>query len=136
MMKCEFYLVDANEEDLEGKPSVRFWGIDRNGKRVTVLCNQIVPYFYYVIDEGDGLEGLKEQILRDKERFPKILNVMIENKKLLGRDCKALKVACADLESKSAYGEHMRTAYGKVRLRTHPPCPGIALGSRTGAPKS
>ena len=118
-MKCEFYLVDANEEDLEGNPSVRFWGIDRNGKRVTILCNQIVPYFYYVIDEADGLEGLKEQILRDKERFPKILDVTIESKKLLGRDCKALKITCADLESKSAYGEHIRKAYGKGRSYEH-----------------
>jgi DNA polymerase I len=102
-MKSRFYLLDDNEVEFQGKPCVRFWGIDEKGKRICVLSNQIMPYFYFLPREQGNLESIKQRLLADTEQFPKILNASIETRRLFGQNRKVLKVTCAESEVRSAY---------------------------------
>ncbi|MGA8905961.1 MAG: 3'-5' exonuclease, partial [Candidatus Bathyarchaeia archaeon] len=112
-MKSRFYLLDDNEIEWEGKPCVRFWGVGEKGKRICVLSNQIMPYFYFLPNEQDNLETSRQRILEDKKRFPKILSVSIESKKLLGQERRALKITCEESDVRSSYSEELQKLLGK-----------------------
>ncbi len=112
-MKSRFYLLDDNEIEWKGKPCVRFWGIGEKGKRICVLSNQIMPYFYFLPNEQDNLETSRQRILEDKKRFPKILSVSIESKKLLGQERRALKITCEESEVRSSYSKELQKLLGK-----------------------
>ncbi len=58
-MECRFYLLDISEDELQGKPCVRLWGIDEKGKRILILANQIMPYFYFLPDGTIDIVGLE-----------------------------------------------------------------------------
>ena len=112
-MKSRFYLLDDNEIEWEGKPCVRFWGVGEKGKRICVLSNQIMPYFYFLPNEQDNLETSRQRILEDKKRFPKILSVSIESKKLLGEERRALKITCEESDVRSSYSKELQKLLGK-----------------------
>ena len=112
-MKSRFYLLDDNEIEWEGKPCVRFWGVGEKGKRICVLSNQIMPYFYFLPNEQDNLETSRQRILEDKKRFPKILSVSIESKKLLGQERRALKITCEESDVRSSYSKELQKLLGK-----------------------
>lgn len=118
-MKCRFYLLDVSEGEWEGKPCVKLWGLDEKGTRILVLSTQIPPYFYFLPDEKLKLEAVKEEILRDKKSFPKILEIAIETKKLMGHERQALKVTCAEPAQRSSYAVEMRKLLGKGESFEH-----------------
>jgi DNA polymerase I len=110
-MKSRFYLLDANEAKWEGKPCIRFWGVDEKGTRICIICNQILPYFYFLPNRQDDLEGPRKRIIEDKARFPGIFAISIETKKRLGRECNALKITCAESDVKSIYSKELRKLF-------------------------
>ena len=112
-MKSRFYLLDDNEIEWEGKPCVRFWAIDEKGKRICILSNQIMPYFYFLPNEQKNLETIRQRILLDKKRFPKILTISIETKRLLGQQREVLKITCAESDVRSGYLKELQRLLGK-----------------------
>lgn len=111
-MKCRFYLLDVNEDGWEGKPCVRFWGIDEKRKRILMLSNQIMPYFYFLPDEKSNAESIRDRLLEDKKTFPKILSIIIESRRLLGHERQVLKVTCAESDVRSSYAAQMQKLLG------------------------
>jgi DNA polymerase I len=112
-MECRFYLLDISEDELQGKPCVRLWGIDEKGKRILVLANQIMPYFYFLLDGLDDPESIRKKLLADKKRFPEVLNVTVETKKLLGHERQVLKVTCIESRARLSYAKELQKALGK-----------------------
>ena len=49
-MKLHFWLLDINEEIVEGQAEIRLWGLDERGQRVLVLDKHLRPYFYLILD--------------------------------------------------------------------------------------
>ena len=112
-MHSRFYLLDDNEIEWEGKPCVRFWAVDEKGKRICVLSNQIMPYFYFLPNEQKNLETTRQRILEDKEHFPKIVTISIETKRRLGQQREALKITCAESDLRSGYLKELQKLLGK-----------------------
>lgn len=111
-MAHRFYLLDVNEDNWEGKPCVKLWGVDEGGKRILVLSNQIMPYFYF-LTESANIESATQMILSDKKRFPHVLGITVENKKLLGLERRVMKVTCDESGVQASYAEGIRKLLGK-----------------------
>jgi len=112
-MKCRFFLIDLNEGRSESQPTIRLWGIDDNGKRVLIQSSQIKPYFYYLPEEKETSNSLRERLMKGRADFPKITAVEVETKKLLGRARDALKITCSDSHALAAYARNIRKLLGK-----------------------
>ncbi len=113
------YLLDVNEGEWEGKPCVKLWGVDERGKRILVLSTQIMPYFYFLPEEKEGLEAIREKVLQDKKKFPKVIEIIPETKKLMGHERQVLKTTCAETGVRSNYAEEMRNVVGKGESFEH-----------------
>ncbi|HUK28676.1 MAG TPA: DNA polymerase domain-containing protein [Candidatus Acidoferrales bacterium] len=101
-MNCRFFLLDVNEGEWEGKPCARFWGIDTEGKRVLILASQITPYFYFLPSAPVDLESLRSKLMQHK-KFSKVLDVIVEQRRLLGNRQEVFKVLCSDPAAASKY---------------------------------
>jgi DNA polymerase I len=110
-VKTRFYFLDDNEFEWEGKPCVRFWGVDDKGARICILSNQILPYFYFVPNPEGNLETIRQRILEDKAHFPRILAISIETKKHLGEERSVLKITCAESDVRSSYSRELRKLF-------------------------
>ncbi len=104
--------MDVNEDVWEGKPCVRLWGIDDKGKRVVVMATQIMPYFYLLL-ENDDQDSIREKLLKDRTRFPKILSITTETQKILGQQREVLKITCSDTQVTSNYSKEVREVLGR-----------------------
>ena len=107
LVKTRFYLLDDNEVEWEGKPCVRFWGVDKKGARICILSNLIMPYGYFLPNQQDNLEAITQKVLDEKKQFPKIIGMSIETKKRLGQECKVLKIICAASDVRSGYSKEL-----------------------------
>lgn len=112
-MKCRFFLLDLNEERSASKPTVRLWGLNEKGERVLILATQILPYLYYLPDEKDDADSAKDRLLKILSKFPKILQIEIERKKLLGRLRYALRITCSSSEVLKTYARGISEILGK-----------------------
>ncbi|MGA2790111.1 MAG: 3'-5' exonuclease [Candidatus Bathyarchaeia archaeon] len=113
LVKSQFYLLDDNEIEWEGKPYVRFWGVDEKGARICLLSNLIMPYCYFLPNQQDNLETIRQKVFEDKRHFPKIIGISIETKKRLGQECKVLKIICAESDVRSNYLKELQRLAGK-----------------------
>jgi DNA polymerase I len=102
-----------NEGRSESQPTIRLWGIDDNGKRVLIQSSQIKPYFYYLPEKKDTSNSVQERLMKGRADFPKITDVEVETKKLLGRARDALKITCSDSHALAAYARNIRKSLGK-----------------------
>jgi len=112
LVKSRFYLLDDNEVEWEGKPCVRFWGVDDKGARICILCNLIMPYGYFLPSQQDNLDILRQKILEDKH-FPKITDLSIETRRHLGQEFRVLKITCAASDVLSSYSKELLKLIGK-----------------------
>ncbi len=88
--------MDVNEDEWDGKPCVRLWGLDRKGGRILVLATQIMPYFYLLPDNDENIGSIRKQLLQDQKRFPQVLSITVESRRLPGHGRKALKMVCSE----------------------------------------
>lgn len=120
-MKCRFWLVDLNEGVWEGKPCVRLWGIDEQNQRVVITATEIPPYFYFL--PADDLDSTVRRIESDRQRFPNIASVSMEERRLLGKEKKVLRIVCTQPNSVSSYAKQLPkvvggTSFDDLRLST------------------
>lgn len=91
-MRLKFCLLDADYIEEAGKPLVRLWGVDEDGKPVCVLT-EYEPYFYVLPkDSAKKAEAeIKKELEKKKQDIIRIETV----KRKLGREEKAfLKIFC------------------------------------------
>jgi DNA polymerase I len=106
-MKCRFFLLDIDAGEWEGKPSCRLWGLNANAEPILVVATAIMPYFYLVPQNQEDTDAIQEELTKNGERFPKILRIEPESKKLLGRDGEAVKVTCSDSQVIGTYAREI-----------------------------
>jgi len=120
-VKCRFWLLDLNEGVWEEKPCVRLWGIDEQNQRILIVATQTPPYFYLL--PAEGLESTVERLQSDRQRFPNIASISIENRKRLGIETAVLRLVCTQPKSVSAYAKLVPkvlggTSFDDLRLST------------------
>jgi len=63
---------------------------------VDILAGQIAPYFYYLPDEKDNPDSIRDRLMNARREFPKIGCEYAETKKLVGHTRIVLKVTCSN----------------------------------------
>lgn len=114
-MKCRFFLLDINEDLWENQPSCRLWGLDENGVPVLVIATLITPYFYAVPTDQEDPDQIIKELSKNRARFPKMLRAELDSKKLLGRECKAVKIVCSDPRVISTYAKGLAKIMRKTQ---------------------
>jgi len=103
-MNCRIFVVDVGEDRTQGKPSLRVWGVDNNGKRILVVLNRVTPYFYFVPEGDDVLTAIQNSISKEFSG----LRVTVESRNRLGRRVKVLKISCPDYKSMDECAKYLR----------------------------
>jgi DNA polymerase I len=111
-MRCRFFLLDLNEDTTERVPTLRLWGIDEEGKRLLIKTTQISPYFYFLPSEGDSLATIQDRLQKARDRFPKITEMEIRKKKVLGHERDMLEITCSDSQVLPSYSKNVRKLLG------------------------
>ena len=94
-LKVNFWLLDVNQEVVDGLPEIRIWGLNENGKRILLIDKNFKPYFYVLPKKEEDVNILAEKI---KSELPDVVNVLVEEKKYFGKLVKAIKVILKTLE--------------------------------------
>ena len=103
-----FYVLDVSYEVEGGKPVVIIWALDEEGKRVLLKDRRFRPYFYVLPKSGADMEELKKKISALSKPKSPIISVDAEEKKLVGRPKKVLKVTTVLPESVREYREEIK----------------------------
>src|SRR2546422_5701705 len=101
-MNREFWLLDLNSDEKEGKPQVWLWGITPDGKRV-IVTDSYQPYFYVLPKMGQDPNSLKAKLEKEKP-LPSIVELSIEKKKLLSEERTVIRIVTntsEDLEKRA-----------------------------------
>jgi DNA polymerase, archaea type len=93
-MRLTFWLLDLNQETLDGKSTIWLWGITHDERRVLIV-DSFPAYFYLLLKEGQDPEALKRRLEEDKPH-PAIEKATVEKRKLLSQERTVLKVFCTD----------------------------------------
>jgi len=97
-MEIEFIPLDYDYFDFEGRSYLKVIGRDGKGNRVCVI-DKFEPYFWAILDEGvksERIKEIREQIegirIESKGRITNVLKTEVEDKNLLGKSAKAIKI--------------------------------------------
>ncbi|MBS7655780.1 DNA polymerase II [Candidatus Bathyarchaeota archaeon] len=95
-MKVNFWLLDIDRGEEDGKTVIRLWGINDKNERVVIYDKTFQPSFYLLVKNELLNSFLKE--LEEKKKAFKIASILIEEKKLFGRKVEALKLTFNSFE--------------------------------------
>ena len=99
--------MDINYELVNGQPEIRLWGLDQNGNRVMAYDRRFQPYFYLLVEEGTKVEEVIQKIHAEKNRFPKIGNLEVQDRRFFGKEVKAIKIICKEPDVLPKYADQM-----------------------------
>lgn len=116
-MKKKIWLLDVNYEVKDHQPELWIWGIDNNGKRILIIDQNFLPYFYLVIEEKEKPQVVVERIQSRKTDFPLLARLEPAERKFFGKPVNAIKVFCKDPALISKYSKGLSKIKGvKKRL--------------------
>ncbi|RJX15353.1 DNA polymerase II [Candidatus Bathyarchaeota archaeon] len=95
-MEIVFWLLDVNQEVVEGIPEIRIWGLDEKGKKILIVDRNFKPHFYVLPKNFEDAEILAGKI---KNEIRDAIEVLVEDKKYFGKPVKAVKVILNNLEN-------------------------------------
>lgn len=98
-MRIVFWLLDINEETIDGRAEAWLWGIDENGKRVLLMDAGFLPYFYLIIGKEFSSDSFVRRILSKKGELGHIHSIEAVNRRYFGKMVQAVKVVCDDPEN-------------------------------------
>lgn len=96
MPLVKFWLIDVNDEVIDGRPEVRMWGLDDENRRVLVIDRTFLPYFYLLLEDGIDPKAVLKEIEARRASLPGIEVLEVVDKKYLGRPVRAIKVTCRE----------------------------------------
>lgn len=94
MPSVKFWLLDINDEVVDGKPEIRLWGLDDKDRRTLIIDRSFLPYFYLLLDDDAKPENVLKEIDARKASTPGIVALRVVDKKYFGRSVRAIKVTC------------------------------------------
>lgn len=93
-MKLRFWLLDLNDEVVEGRSEVHLWGIDGDGRRVLVVDPRLPPYFYLLPHEEADLPSVLTAVAAQAASLGLLAVERDPDKRVFGRPANALKITC------------------------------------------
>jgi DNA polymerase I len=89
-LKINFWLLDIDREESEGKTIIRLWGITDKNERIVIYDKTFQPSFYLLI-KNEWISTFLKKLEEEKENL-KIKEILKEDKKFFGRKIEALKL--------------------------------------------
>jgi len=93
-VKLRFWLLDLNDEVVEGRSEVRLWGIDDDGRRVLVVDPRLLPYFYLLPHEEADPLSVQTAVTAQAASLGLLTVERDPDKRVFGRPTNALKITC------------------------------------------
>ena len=93
-MKLQFWLLDLNDEVVDGVSEVHLWGINGDGRRVLVVDRSFQPYFYLLLEEGFDITSVIAKVDKQKSSSSIVTVEWEADKKFFGRPVNAIKIGC------------------------------------------
>jgi DNA polymerase I len=109
-MRLTFWLLDINYEAKDKSSEIWLWGITETGKRVLIIYNNFVPYFYAVVKDGTDPSKVAQEIKGCHCILAAKPEVVDRN--LFGKPVKAIKIACKNAEALSKCAKQVRGVEG------------------------
>jgi DNA polymerase I len=98
-----FYLLDISGETTPQGSVIWLWGIDDTGKNVLIVDKSFKPYFYAIPKEDANPDILSSW----QTDHTDILDISVEEKKLIGQTVRAVKITCTSTETLEATARHL-----------------------------
>ncbi|MEM3151370.1 MAG: 3'-5' exonuclease, partial [Candidatus Bathyarchaeia archaeon] len=95
-MKVNFWLLDIDREEENGKTIIRLWGITDKNERIVIYDKTFYPSFYLLI-KNEFTEDFLKELEQKKDSF-RIVSILKEEKKFFGRKVKAIKLTFNSFE--------------------------------------
>jgi len=115
-MKKTFWLLDVNYEVKNHQPEVWIWGIDDDEKRILIIDQNFLAYFYLVIEEKEKPQAVMERIELRKEDFPFLVKLEPVDRRFFGKTVKAIKVVCQDPNLIPRYSKGLKNVEGVQKI--------------------
>jgi len=112
LSKIRFWLLDINYEVKDHRPEVWIWGVDEEEKRVLIIDQNFLSYFYLLIKEKENPQAVIERIQKRKEDFPFIARLETMDRRFFGRPVKTIKVSSRDPDLIAKYSKVLRKVEG------------------------
>ena len=103
MKDLKFYLLDISGETTPQGSAIWLWGIDDTGKNVLIVDKSFKPYFY-AIPKEDTRPDIMSSWQTD---HADILDISVDEKKLIGQTVRAVKITCTSTETLEATARHL-----------------------------
>jgi DNA polymerase I len=105
-LKINFWLLDIDREESEGKTIIRLWGITDKNERIVIYDKTFQPSFYLLI-KNEWISTFLKKLEEEKENL-KIKEILKEDKKFFGRKIEALKLIFNSFEELVKCSEQLR----------------------------
>ncbi|MEE8570912.1 MAG: hypothetical protein V3S97_07985 [Candidatus Bathyarchaeia archaeon] len=93
-MKLQFWLLDFNDEVVDGVSEVGLWGIDGDDRRVLVVYRSLQPYFNRLFEAGIDITSVIAALDEQKSSSSNVTVKQEVDKKLFGKPVNAIKIWC------------------------------------------
>jgi DNA polymerase I len=111
LSSVRFWLLDINDDLIDGAPAVRLWGIDEAGRRVMIYDN-FSPHFFLLLNPSENpMSTLAEAGELSKGRKG-ISSLELGRRKYLGRERDVIRVVCEDQISLTKSAEALSRVKG------------------------
>ena len=112
MPPVNFWLLDINDEIVDGKPEIRLWGLDDEGRRTLIIGRGFLPYFYLLLKDDAKTEDVLKEIDVRKTSTPGIVALHVVDKKYFGKPVRAIRVTCREPKLVTKYASSLSRING------------------------
>jgi DNA polymerase I len=91
-----FWLIDLNDGEFDSQRSIFLWGVGEDGRRILLLDKDFRPSFYLLLTDRAKTELILKQLADISTEIDLVAEFSLETKKLLGRECPAIRVRYSD----------------------------------------
>jgi DNA polymerase I len=109
-MKTSFWLLDINYEVGDEGTETWLWGISSADERVLIIDRNFIDYFYAIVkDDADPSKVIKDI---KSVQHPSIVKLEAVDRKLFGKQVKAVKVYCKNPDAMLKCAKELREIEG------------------------
>jgi len=102
LKSLRFFLLDIGEETTPQGSEIWLWGIDDKDRNVLIVDKSFKPYFYAIPKDGSSMDTISDTLSSSKADHGDVLDISVEEKKLISQTVKAVKITCTSTETLDA----------------------------------
>ena len=110
-MKVQFYPLDVDSIEYEGKSAIRIFGRSKDGRRICVIDSTFEPYFYAI--------PLNREITKVKWNIAElnwVKDTKTIKKKLLGEEVEAIQIITNDSKDVPSLKHDVKKKWGVLKV--------------------